>query len=219
MHRKIAQKYVKTTIVPFCKNKSGDTSHAGIYRPVSLAKTISELFEHCIVSCISPFSATTGNQFGFKPQHGTFAFFYSNIWYHIIYANAPQCFQFLDASKGLKKLTTTCCLQNWLSTINAPSGVGGGEAAVASAPQKFWFVKNPGKIPQNPGKKWRPRFVISTKGLHVLCERKFLWKRRTNFSGKFGEIREKIFRTPKNLPAPTPMNAPCAHTKTAVGLV
>jgi len=31
-------------------------------------------------------------------------------------------------------------------------------------------------------------------------------KEHKSFSGKFGEIREKIFRTTKNLPAPTPMN-------------
>jgi len=28
---------------------------------------------------------------------------------------------------------------------------------------------------------------------------------RKNFSGKFGAIRAKILRTPKNVPAPTPM--------------
>jgi len=30
-------------------------------------------------------------------------------------------------------------------------------------------------------------------------------KLHNNISGKFGEIRAKILRTPKNLPAPTPM--------------
>jgi len=42
-------------------------------------------------------------------------------------------------------------------------------------------------------KKWRPK---SHK--HVFLEVKY-------FSGKFGEIQEKILCTPKNLPAPTPM--------------
>jgi len=39
-----------------------------------------------------------------------------------------------------------------------------------------------------------------------LCGRKYSHKELPEkFSGKFGEIRAKIFRNPKNLPAPTPM--------------
>jgi len=46
-------------------------SDAGNYMPVSLATIISKLFEHYILSCISQLLATTDNQFGFKPKHGT----------------------------------------------------------------------------------------------------------------------------------------------------
>jgi len=50
---------------------------------------------------------------------------------------------------------------------------------------------------------WRPfSEVIPKEGL---LEKIFAQKVAQNFSGKFGEIREKILRTPKNLPAPTPM--------------
>jgi len=58
---------MKTVIVPFCKSKNGDISDAGNCRPVSFATVISKLFEHYILSCISPYFATTDNQFGFKP--------------------------------------------------------------------------------------------------------------------------------------------------------
>jgi len=40
-------------------------------------------------------------------------------------------------------------------------------------------------------------------GLH---EKIFAPKVAQNFSGKFGEIREKLFWIPQNLPAPTPMS-------------
>jgi len=62
---------MQTVIVPICKNFNGYISDAGNYAPVSLATTISKLFEHHILSCMSPFVATTDNQFGFKSQHGT----------------------------------------------------------------------------------------------------------------------------------------------------
>jgi len=39
-------KCMHTVIVPICKNKNGDISDAGNYRPVSLATIISKLFEH-----------------------------------------------------------------------------------------------------------------------------------------------------------------------------
>ena len=68
---KIPQECMQTVIVPICKNKNGNISDAGNYRPVSLATIDSKLFENFILSCISPLLATTDNQFGFKPKHGT----------------------------------------------------------------------------------------------------------------------------------------------------
>jgi len=44
-------------------------------------------------------------------------------------------------------------------------------------------------------------------GVHDLCGRKYSQKSCPNFSGKFGEIRTKIFRIPENLAAPTPMHS------------
>jgi len=37
---------MQTVIVPICKNKNGDISDAGNYRPVSIATIISKLLEH-----------------------------------------------------------------------------------------------------------------------------------------------------------------------------
>ena len=84
------------------------------------------------------------------------------------------------------------------------------EVGVQAHPLKFWFVKNPGKIPKNLGKtpeylgkirvKMAPNFVFKKrhptfaekhvktvslevtpkKGIHVLCWRKFVGETRTN---------------------------------------
>jgi len=60
MDRKIPQECTQTVIVPICKNKNGDVSDGGTYMIVSRATIISKLFEHYILSCISPLLATTG---------------------------------------------------------------------------------------------------------------------------------------------------------------
>jgi len=78
-HGKIPQEGMQTVIVPICKSKNGDISDAGNYRSVSHENIISKLFEHYILPCISPRLTTTGNQFGFKPKHGTdMCIFYLN---------------------------------------------------------------------------------------------------------------------------------------------
>ena len=98
------------------------------------------------------------------------------------------------------------------------------EVGEQAHPQKFWFAKNLSKITENPGingaqrcltskydtqglKKntWRPIFGGPTEK----CFSWSLWEKicrqnyTKNFSGKFGEIRAKILRTPKNSPALT----------------
>jgi len=68
VHGKIPNACMQTVIVPICKNKNEDITDAGNYRPASLATIIFKSFQHYILSCISPFVATTDNQFGFKPH-------------------------------------------------------------------------------------------------------------------------------------------------------
>jgi len=51
--------------------------------------------------------------------------------------------------------------------------------------------------------------------LYDLCGRKYqLQEFPENFLGKFGDIRAKIFRTPKHFPALTPMSQTHTHTHT-----
>jgi len=91
------------------------------------------------------------------------------------------------------------------------------EVGVQAHLQKFSFAENLSKIPENRGRNCAQRCLTSknsTQGLQkntrrpfcVYLRQIFLGKNCTeNFLGKFGEIRAKILRTPKNLPAPTPM--------------
>jgi len=66
--------------------------------------------------------------------------------------------------------------------------------------QVLWFEK---MVPNVFRITWRPIWRSSQKQL--LWEKLFPLKVAQNFWRKFGEIRAKILRTPKNLPAPTPM--------------
>ena len=113
-----------------------------------------------------------------------------------------------------------------MSTTFSCSGVGGRGAGGAIAHPEFWSVENLGKIPENLGKNGAQRCLTSKNGAQRLQKNTIktffgghtksknscsLWekvcgqKAQKNFSGKFGEIRAKILRTSKNLPAPTPM--------------
>ena len=96
---------MQTVIVPICKNKNGNISDAGNYRPVSLATIFSKLFEHYILSCISPLLATTDNQFGFKPKHGTdmCIFLLKETVSYYVNKDTPVFSAFLDASKAFDR--------------------------------------------------------------------------------------------------------------------
>jgi len=104
MHGKIPQECMQTVIVPICKNKNENISDAGNYRPVSLATIISKLFEHYL-SCISLLLATTDNQFGFKPKHGTdmcILLLKQTVSYYVT-KDSPVFSAFLDASKAFDR--------------------------------------------------------------------------------------------------------------------
>jgi len=96
---------MQTVIVSICKNKNGNISDAGNYRPVFLATIISKLFEHYILSCIFPLLATTDNQFGFKPKHGADMriFLLKQTVSYYVNKGTPVFSAFLDASKAFDR--------------------------------------------------------------------------------------------------------------------
>jgi len=105
MHGKIPQECMQTVIAPICKSKKGNISDVGNYRPVSLATIISKLYEHYILACISPLFATTDNQFGFKPKHGTdmCIFLLKQTVSYYVNKETPVFSALLDASKAFDR--------------------------------------------------------------------------------------------------------------------
>ena len=95
----------KQSLYPFAKTRMGTISDAGNYRPVSLAAIISKLFEHYILTCISPLLATTDNQFGFKPKHDTdiCIFLLKQTVSYYVNKETPVFSAFLDASKAFDR--------------------------------------------------------------------------------------------------------------------
>ena len=67
----LPSEFIKTTIVPNIKNKTGDTSDKNNYRPTFLVTACSKIFELCILSIIENYICTHNHQFGFKRQHAT----------------------------------------------------------------------------------------------------------------------------------------------------
>ena len=96
-------------MVPISKNKNGNMSDTSNYRPVAVATVMSKLFEHYILSCISPFLGTTDNQFGFKVGHGTdqCTFLLKQTVSYFVNHGSPVHAVFLDASKAFDRVHHT----------------------------------------------------------------------------------------------------------------
>ena len=62
---------MKTAIVPFIKNKSGNTSDKSNYRPIALVTACSKIFKSCLLKTLEQYLQTHDHQFGFKCQHAT----------------------------------------------------------------------------------------------------------------------------------------------------
>ena len=66
-----------------------------------------KLFEHCILSCISPLLAATDNQFGFKPKHGTdvcILLLKQTVSYYVS-KDVPVFSTFLDAFEAFDRIS------------------------------------------------------------------------------------------------------------------
>ena len=106
VHRDIPNSCSNTTIVPICKNKNGNMSDTSNYRPVAVASVVSKLLEHFILSSISPFLGTTGNQFGFKAGHSTdqCTFLLKQTASYFVTHGSSVHAVFLDASKSFDRV-------------------------------------------------------------------------------------------------------------------
>ena len=106
VHRYIPNSCLNTTIVPICKNKNGNMSDTSNYRPVAVATVMSKLLGHFILSNISPFLATTDNQFSFKAGHSAdqCTFLLKQTASYFVTIGSSVHAVFLDASKAFDRV-------------------------------------------------------------------------------------------------------------------
>ena len=70
-HGYLPEDFMKTAIVPIIKNKTGDSSDKGNYRPIALVTACLKIFEICLLKMLKIYLDTDDHQFEFKSQHAT----------------------------------------------------------------------------------------------------------------------------------------------------
>ena len=105
-HGHIPADFMKSTIVPIIKNKTGDSSDTGNYRPVAIVTACSKLFEFILLQLMDDHLTTSDNQFGFKSKHSTdlCIFTLKNVIDYYKNQNSPVFTCFLDASKAFDRV-------------------------------------------------------------------------------------------------------------------
>ena len=65
-HSSLPETFMKSSIVPFIKNKTRDTTDKNNYRPIAVVIAPSKVFESSILNTIEPILRTSDNQLGCK---------------------------------------------------------------------------------------------------------------------------------------------------------
>jgi hypothetical protein len=97
---------MRTVLVPVIKNKVGDHSDIGNYRPIALVAVISKVLENIILKKLQTDVDISDHQFGFKKSHGTDMCVYSlkQIVQFYNKHGSPVYACFLDASKAFDRV-------------------------------------------------------------------------------------------------------------------
>ena len=104
VHAHLPDEFMKTIIVPLIKDKTGDITNVGNYRPIALTTVFSKVFEHCLLTKCTDKLTTHDNQFGFKSGHSTVACLFAlkqTIQYYRSHSS-PVFVCCLDASKAVR---------------------------------------------------------------------------------------------------------------------
>ena len=95
-----------TVLVPIVKDKTGDISDKGNYRPIALASVISKVLEMALLVKLEKYLYSSNYQFGFKPKHSTDLCIYSLKevieFYKSQSSSVYVCF--MDASKAFDRV-------------------------------------------------------------------------------------------------------------------
>ena len=106
-HGYLPEDFMKTAIVPIIKNKTGDSSDKGNYRPIALVTACSKIFEICLLKMLEIYLNTHDHQFGFKSQHATdmYIFTVKSVIKYYTKQNSFVFTCFLDAAKEFHRVS------------------------------------------------------------------------------------------------------------------
>ncbi|KAL0851461.1 hypothetical protein ABMA28_007258 [Loxostege sticticalis] len=101
-HSYLPSDLMKTIIVPIVKNRTGDISDRGNYRPISLATTVAKVLDSLLDPCLDKYLNLHDAQFGFRPGLSTESAILSLKHTVQYYTNrkTPVYACFLDLSKA-----------------------------------------------------------------------------------------------------------------------
>ena len=107
MHGFLPSDLTDTVLVPIVKDKTGDISDKGNYRPIALASVISKVLEMALLVKLEKYLYSSDYQFRFKPRHSTDLCIYSLKevieFYKSQSSSVYVCF--MDASKAFDRVS------------------------------------------------------------------------------------------------------------------
>ena len=105
MHGFLPSDLTDTVLVPSVKDKTGDISDKGNYRPsIALASVISKVFEIALLVKLERYLYSSDYQFGFKPKHSTDLCIYTLTEVIEFYKSSSVYVCFMDASKAFDRV-------------------------------------------------------------------------------------------------------------------
>ena len=105
-HAFVPTQFKMGTIVPIVKDRQGDLGDLNNYRGITIAPTLSKVFEHVLGALFEPFLSTSTYQFGFKRKSScSHAIFCLKETINYYSKNGSNVFcSFLDATKAFDRL-------------------------------------------------------------------------------------------------------------------
>ena len=106
VHGYLPPRMLDTILIPIVKDKTGDVTIVGNYRPIAIATAISKLYEILLLHRCEKYLDTSDHQFGFKTGHSTdmCIFLLKEIIDFYKNHSSPVFLCFLDATKAFDRV-------------------------------------------------------------------------------------------------------------------